>query len=235
MKEGLYQNLIPGTERETEMERIFVLLIGMMFLASCATTAPQKSVFLGEYYKKLQPVGEGGETKSWIKPGADFTKYKKVMVDYVIFSFADESEYKGIDADEMKKLADVASLALVNALKENFPVVAEPGPDVIRIRFAITDLKQSSPALSGVSSVIPVGAFISLVKEGTTGSWTGSGATAAEVMVLDSMTHEVLAAAEDKKVAGYTERSSKWGSAEEAFQFWGETITNRLLYLTKKK
>jgi len=217
------------------MQRIFATLIGMMFLAGCATTPPQKSVFLGEYYNKLQPIGEGGETKVWIKPGADFTKYKKVMVDYVIFSFADESEYKGIDANEMKKLADDASLALVNALKEDFPVVAEPGPDVIRLRAAITDLKQSSPVLSGVTSVLPVGAAISLIKHGTTDSWTGSGATTAELMVLDSMTNEVLAAGEDKQVAGYTDRSSKWGSAEDAFKAWGERIANRLLNLTKKK
>lgn len=217
------------------MRRIFVALIGITFLAGCATTAPHKSEFLGEYYQKLQPIGEGGETKSWIKPGADFTKYKKVMVDYVIFSFADESEYKGIDASEMKKIADAASLAFVNALKEDFPVVAEPGPEVIRIRTAITDLKQSRPALSGVTSVIPVGAAISLLKKGTTDSWTGSGATTAELMLLDSMTNEVLAAGEDKKVAGYTERFSKWGSAEDAFKFWGEMISNRLLDLTKKK
>ena len=37
-------------------------------------------------------------------------------MDYVIFALAPDSEYKGIDADEMKKLADAASLALVNAL-----------------------------------------------------------------------------------------------------------------------
>ena len=55
------------------------------------------------------------------------------------------------------------------------------------------------------------------------------------VMVLDSMTNEVLAAGEDKKVAEYEERFSKWGSAEEAFTFWGEIIANRLLGLTKKK
>jgi hypothetical protein len=157
------------------------------------------------------------------------------MVDYVIFAFAEEAEYKGIDGDEMKKLADGASLAIANAIKKDFPIVSEPGPDVIRIRTAIVDLKPSKPALSAVTSVVPVGLAVSLVKKGATSAWTGSGATTAEMMVLDSMTNEVLAAGEDQKAAGFTERFTKWGSVEEVFNFWAERLRGRMVALMKKK
>jgi hypothetical protein len=135
------------------MKKVFVLLMGLMFLAACGTTAPQKkSGFLGEYYNVLKPgLEEGGPKLIWMKPGVDFSKYKKVMVDYVLFAFAEDSEYKGIDGDEMKKIGDGASLALVNAIKKDFPIVSEPGPDVIRIRAAIVDLKPSKPGLSAVT------------------------------------------------------------------------------------
>jgi hypothetical protein len=217
-------------------KRVMAVVIGLVLVMSigCAT-APKPSGFLGEHYKDLKP-GEKGQAKLiWVKPGTDFTKYNKVMVDYVVFAFAEESEYKGIDADELKKIADSASLALVNAIKKQFPVVAEPGPDVIRIRAAIVDMKQSRPVLSGVSSVLPIGLGISIVKKGATGAWTGSGATTAEMMVLDSMTNQVLAAAQDERAAAFTERFTKWGSAEDAFEFWGERFTNRLVTMTKKK
>jgi hypothetical protein len=217
------------------MKKMFVLVVGMMLLAGCATTAPQKSGFLGEYYNNLKPgQGEGDAKLIWIKLGVNFTKYKKVMVDYVIFALAEDSEYKGIDASELKKIADAASLALVDALKKEFPVVAEPGPDVMRVRVAIVDLKQSSPVLSGVTTVLPVGLAISLVKKGTTDSWTGSGVTTAEMMVLDSVSNEVLAAGQDQKAAGFTERFTAWGSVEEAFKFWGERFTKRLVALVRK-
>jgi hypothetical protein len=36
------------------------LLMGMMFLASCASTKRPKTNFLGEYSKNLTPVREGG-------------------------------------------------------------------------------------------------------------------------------------------------------------------------------
>ncbi len=217
------------------MKKMLVIAIGMIFLAGCATTTSQKSGFLGEYYKNLKPgLGEGDPKLVWIKPGIDSTKYKRVMVDYVIFAFADDSEYKGINADEMKKIADKASLALVTAIQKEFPVVSEPASDVIRIRSAIVDMKQSRPVLSGVTSVVPVGLAISIVNKGATDSWTGSGATTVEMMALDSMSNEVLAAAQDQRAAGFTERFTAWGSVEDAFKFWGERLAKNMVMILKK-
>jgi hypothetical protein len=102
--------------------------------------------------------------------------------------------------------------------------VTEPGPDVARIRIAITGLKASKPVSSGISSILPTGMAVSLVKKGITGSWSGSGATSAEMEALDSLTYDTIGAAVDDRTAGYTERFSKWGSAEEAFKFWAERI-----------
>jgi hypothetical protein len=209
------------------MKKIFVLLMGMVFLASCAT-APPKTVFLGEYAKELKPGPKGGANLRWLKEGADFSKYNKVMLDSVVFALAGDSESKVIDPEAMKELGDKCNLALINAIKEKYPVVAEPGPDVVRLRFAITDLKQSRPVLSAITSVVPIGLGISIIKRGAVGSWTGSGATEAEVMALDSQSNEVIAAAEDEYKAGFTERFSKWGSAEDAFQYWGERVVKFL-------
>jgi hypothetical protein len=212
------------------MKKLLVLLIGLMVLAACATTPKYQGVFLPkEYADQLEP-GEKGTTGSlrWIRPGVDFAKYNKVMVDYVTFALAPDSDYKGINAEEMKELADAASLALVNAFKEKYPVVSEPGPDVLRFKFAIVDLKQSRPGMSVVSTVVPMGIGISLVKKGITGAWTGSGLTKAEALVIDSSTDQVVAAGYDDYSAKLTERYSKWGSVEDAFKHWGEIITQTL-------
>lgn len=128
-----------------------------------------------------------------------------------------------------------ASLALVDALKKEFPIASQPGPDVLRVRAAITDLKQSRPVLSGVTTIVPIGLAISLGKKGTTEAWTGSGATTVEMLVLDSVTNEVLGAGMDQKSAAFEERFSKWGSAQEAFVYWGERFTKRLVHLTRQK
>lgn len=218
------------------VETLLAMVIGLALagvVISCATPGsqtqetaaePQKTGFLGEYAQNLAPGPKGGAKMRWLKPGVDFAKYNKVMLDSVIFFFDDDSEYKGIDANELKKLADGFNLQLVTTLKERHPIVAEPGPDVLRVRIAITDLKQSRPGLSGISTVVPIGLGVSILKKGATGSWAGSGSTSAELMALDSLTNDVIAVAQDDRSAAFTERFTKWGSTEEAFKFWAERI-----------
>jgi len=102
--------------------------------------------------------------------------------------------------------------------------VAEPGPDVARIRFAITNVKPSKPGISAVTSVVPVGLAVSVAKKGATGGWAGSGETCAELLVFDSLTNDVIAMAWDQQQAAFESRFSKWGSANDAFKFWSERL-----------
>jgi len=199
---------------------IAALGVALALSVTACATAQKPSGFLGEYYKNLEPGPEGGVKRRWVKPGVDFSKYDKVMLDSVVFYFAPESEDKGIDPEVMKELSDVFHLELVNAVKDKYPVVGEPGPDVARFKFALTGIRQSRPVLSGVSSIIPVGLAASAIKKGATGEWTGSGATGMEVLVIDSMSNEVIGAGQDKQTAGFTERFSRYGSAKDAFTFW---------------
>lgn len=184
----------------------------------------QYSGFFGNpsVYDLLKPGPEGGAKLRWEKEGVTPRKYNRFMVDSVIFFLADNSDYKGIDPQEMKELADEFNKDLMAAFKGKYPIVAEPAPDVARIRIAITDIKPSRPGVSAVTSVIPVGLGISLIKKGATGGWSGSGETGIEVMVLDSMTNEIVFLAVDRQKAAFESRFSKWGSATDAFKFWSD-------------
>jgi hypothetical protein len=201
------------------------------FITSCASTGSTGKRsgpgFLGNYEQNLGPGPKGGAKMRWLKPGVDFAKYDKVILEHITFFLDDTSEYKGIDPSEMNELAQKCDMALVNALKDSYPIVTEPGPDVVRIRMAITDLKQSNPTMGTISTitmVTPIALGVNLIKKGATGTWTGSGATSSELMALDSMTGEVIAVAQDQKSAGFTKRYGKFDSVEEAFKFWGERL-----------
>lgn len=206
-------------------------VIGVVFSMSTAFAGdPPFSGFLGgpSTYEQLTPGPKDGAKLLWVKPGVDFTKYKKFMVDSVIFYLADEADHKGIDPQEMKELADAFNKELVAAFKGKYPIVAEPGPDVARIRIAITNIKPSKPGVSTITSIVPVGLGISLVKKGATGGWLGAGGTGAELGVLDSTTDAGILMAVDQQKAAFTERFSKYGSAHDAFKHWSERIANNI-------
>jgi hypothetical protein len=206
--------------------RVLVVVAFAIALAASAGYAadPKYSGFLGDYYKNLQPGPKDGAKERWVKPGIDFSKYKKLMIDSVVFYLADDSEDKSINAEEMKELQDAFNQELVTALKEKYPLVAEPAPDVMHIKIAITGVKKSSAARSTISTVLPVGLGLSLIRKGATGSWTGSGGTKAEFMAMDSTTGDVIAIAIDERTAGFTERFTSLGAAKDAFKAWAERI-----------
>jgi len=201
--------------------------IGLVFMATTVFAGDIPfSGFLGNptVYEQLKPGQEGQAKLRWMKEGAQTMKYNRFMVDSVIFFLAEKADYKGIDPQEMKELCDQFNKDLAAAFKDKWPIVAEPGPDVARLRIAITNIHPSKPGYSAVTSVIPVGMGISLVKKGATGGWSGSGDTCIEVMFTDSMTEEVLAMAVDQQKAAFEQRFTKWGSAADAFNLWSETI-----------
>ena len=177
------------------------------------------SGFLGSY-AGLEKGPEGGVAQRYLKPGVDFSKYKKLMVDSVVFFLADDAEYKGINAEDMKELSDTFNKAMIDALSKDYPLVAEAGPDVIRVRVAVTHLKPSKPGAAAVTTVMPIGLALSFVKKGVTGEYTGVGSTGIEAEFLDSLTNERIAAAVDEQAGGKLSGFEKWSASKEAFEFW---------------
>jgi hypothetical protein len=220
-----------NTRKEKAMKKAIIITIvaalGLLVAVPASYAEDIKySGFFGNpsVYALLKPGPEGGTKLRWIKDGVNPRKYDKFMVDSVIFYLSDQSDYKGIDPQEMKELADEFNKDIVAAFKDKYPIVAEPGPNVGRIRIAITNIKQSRPGVSTVTSIIPVGLGVSLVKKGATGGWSGSGETGVEMMALDSLTNDILILAVDNRKAEFEQRFSKWGSADDAFKLWSEMI-----------
>ena len=172
----------------------------------------------------LEPGPPGGARLRWLKPGVDFSRYQRVMLDPVVFFFAPDSEYKGMDPQELKALSEGFRRQTADALKKSYPLVAAPAPDVLRLRFAITDLRRNRPVLSDIMSEGPIGFGREEERVPAEDSWSGSGATCAEMVVFDSMTNEPVAAAKDEQATGLREKFTKWGSVEDAFHFWANRI-----------
>jgi hypothetical protein len=122
-----------------------------------------------------------------------------------------------MDAQELKSLSDDFHRQMVAPAKKRSPIVASPGPDVLRIRSIITDLRQNRPVLSDFTSDGSVGFGKDDSQNRYAQLRSVSGAPCAEFMLFDSMTNDVIAAAKDERKPRLKQKFTKWRSAEDAF------------------
>jgi hypothetical protein len=223
--------------------------------AAPAATAPAASTepMFGDYqakgflsdYSKISKTKDAEGSYEYVDPTADFSKYNKLLVDRIKIFFKDDSKYKGIDPDELKVLTDYFYEAINKAVGDAYPMVKEPGPDVLRLRVAVTDLVPNKPEASVATLVIPfawVADAGSGVAKGETGSTVFTGEATVEFEALDSVSSQQLVAHIEtetgkkydwakgvtKGVTGYMNAYSKWNYTKAAMDEWAHTLRVRL-------
>ena len=201
---------------------VSLLMIGVLgALMGCATQQKANSGFLGEY--PVFEAGQKGVDERYLKPGVDFAKYNRVMLDEVVFYFKSDADEKGIQPTEIKELSEEFYKAFLEELGDNYPLTDSPGPDVMRVRIAITDLERSRPVSGTMSTVVPIGLGVSILKKTTTGEYLGIGSATMEGEILDSTSNDRIGAVIDKKPGGKFD-IGKMSPAKSAFRFWAKRL-----------
>jgi len=210
--------------------RFGFLLAGILFLTGCAAggmTDVKKTGFL-ENYDQLTPGGDDRAALVYIKPGVDYKAYNKLMFERIVVLLSDSAEYRAVDPTTLKEMTDYYQNTLFNAFKDGYEIVDQPGPDVLRVRIAITQLTPSNPTANTLSTIIPVGMVVSGATRAVSGDNLGTGEAATEMEVLDSVSGERLAAAVDRRQGGKGVFRGKWEDTKEAFDFWAKRFRQRL-------
>ena len=212
----------------------FVLLSVAILLAGCAShqlKSYETSGFLGNY-ANFKVGSEGQPNLVYLNPNRNLRQYDKVLIDHVLVSFNPTSENQGVDPVQLTELTEKFHQALVTALKDRYRIVDKPGEGVLRIRTAITDIEPGSPVANTASTIIPVGAAISIIKKSTTGSNLAVGRASMEIELQDSLSGVRLAAAVDRREGGKKVVTGKWTAIEEAFEYWSHKLG---VWLDKEK
>ncbi len=196
-------------------------------------SATDRSGFLGDY-SELGPQ-EGYEVQEvYINPDAAWKSYDSVQIDSVTLWVNDETQ--SLEDGERQMLTDLLYKALNDKLTEKFKIVDRLGPNSIRVRAALTQVKGAKVALRTVSSIVPV-MFVVSSGVGLSGDVTNTVGTATlEAELLDSITGERLAATVDrragtKSVLAGSRTFEKWGDIQAACEFWALGLTRTLVRL----
>ncbi len=196
-------------------------------------------------YTGIKEVGDEGHAYRYRNPAMDGEKYNKLMIDRIKIWYKDDADYKGIDPAELKELADYFHQAIEAAVKGAYPIVSEPGPDVLRLRIAITDLVPNKPEASVVTLVVPflwIGEGGAGVAQGEAGSTPFVGEATVEMEALDSVTSQQAAAYIETHIGkkyhwnkgvgtatkDYLKAYSTWAYTKQAMDHWAQLIRERL-------
>jgi hypothetical protein len=157
-------------------------------------------------------------------PKADVKSYSKILIDPVIVVKASELDEK--DLENYQKLANNAFVYLNQELKQDYPITDSVGPNTMRLQMAIIDADTSKPVRNLLSTVMPIGIGLSIVKYAAVGKQSGVGEISGELKLTDASTGELLGAAVDRRVGGKAPQGiwDTWYNADEALKFWAKKV-----------
>ena len=222
------------TEGAWTRGRMVVLCLAVVVSACSATQQVPiqktdiKCGFLGADCDRLIAGDQGQAALRYVNPNANWTQYKKVLIDPVTFWGSDNTK---ISAEDQQTLTNFFYQAMREQLGKKFEVVDQAGPGVMRVQVALTDTEAATPGLRTVSMVIPQARLLNTLKYAATGTYAFVGGAQAEGKVTDSVSGQVLAEAVDKRVGGgavSTAAQWQWGDAENAMTAWATQMTDRL-------
>ena len=147
------------------MRTISILLSAVLCLPAAFAaegTFPVEEGFLSLDLDQLTLMveEEGGVDLIYRPAGAldRLAKYNKLMIDQPEIWLSPDSEFRGAKPDNIKAIADLIRERLTErVISRGYEVVDEPGPDVLYMRVALTDLYLKKEK-RGIWAYTPAGA-----------------------------------------------------------------------------
>ena len=196
-------------------------------LGGCAGSYQARSVDLKPDTILVNPdVFQKGEADQvlyrYVNPAVDFKSYTKVIIEPVLIY--KQAELDAGQLENYQKLANNAFVYLNQELATQLTVVTVPGPNTIRLQFAIVDAERSAPVRNLLSTLSPIGIGLNIVKYTITGKQMGVGEITAEMRATDAATGQLLAAGYDRRVGGKAAQGiyETWYNADQALQYWAK-------------
>jgi hypothetical protein len=199
-----------------------------MMLVGCGASYQARSVDVSESMLVNPSILEkGGDDQALYRyrnPDVKVGQYTKMIIDPVII--VKDAVLDDKERANYQTLANNAYAYLTQELQTDYQIVAAPEQGAMRLQFAIVDADTSKPVRNVLSSVMPIGIGVSLLKYGVTGKQSGVGEITAEIKLTDAMTGTLLGAALDRRVGGKDPKGiiDTWYNADQALQYWAKRV-----------
>jgi hypothetical protein len=195
---------------------VLVCVVGLLGAFGCATLNKTQSGFLSDYSNFVESQHFPGALVDNTNL-ALMNNYDKYIIDPVVLYYADPDKNKNVPQDVADDIASYFTSEIIKDLQDKYTIVDTPGPGVLRIRIAITDIAASKPALN----ISPV----------TKLTMAGAGGACMEGEAVDSVTGKRIAAFIDCRKGSewnITGGLTQWQYAKDACASWAKSFRQRM-------
>mgnify|MGYP000905695948 CR=1 FL=1 len=225
------------TLKSRSVAMLAVLTLAVVIAVSCTSTSRMRKTkatgFLGDY-SDLRKGQDNEAQMIYIRPNVKWAAYDKIIIDPITVYAIPGNPLADLPKEELNALVSYLYSATREQLGKDYQIVKTAGPGVMRLRIALTDAAGGKPVMGVVSSVVPVGMALSVLKTVITGSGTGTGSARVEMELIDTQTKIRLGAAVDGQSGNKRDffgSFSKWDDARDALDGWSVKLANRLTEL----
>ncbi len=189
-----------------------------LLVCGCASQKATRTGFLSNY-EALVSSADDGSSSSYTKPGMAQRRYTRFMLDPVVFEPPAGSAATLGEADISQLKMDLQS-AIRQSFKSRFEYTTQPGPNVLRVRFAITGVDKSNPSLNVALAILIVP--------------LANGGASTEAEVLDSRSGErlvaVVASSNGSLLKGeFSGFFSEFGHAKQHFAQQADVLRDKII------
>lgn len=205
-------------------------VLGMLLASPAgALAASQYSSQFLDIHPQLTPDPSRPGVMKWEKAGFNLAKYDRVMFAPLTMFVDPESQYKGLDSDDVRALATGFRDTIVRVLEPEIPVVDVPGKGVLYVTAALTNVRLRKKK-RGLLGYTPIGFVMTTAME-LAGKRISLENAALEMEIYDSATREPVAVIVDRHPSEKTNGGEEysWKSIEETMTLYAKRFKARWL------
>ena len=188
----------------------------------------QVSGFLGDYSGFTRVPGQP-DAWQWVRPGVNWRPYTKVLIPPVEVWLNPTAEYLAIQPDVYKQMTDTFRTLTAQEFRAGgYEVVDQPGPGVLKLRYALTGVTPERPGVTPLD-LLPIKMAVNAARAAT-GTDKTVIVVSGEVEARDGVTDERLYAevAVRRDYHLYLGKQLTWDDLRSGASNWAKLSRERL-------
>jgi hypothetical protein len=171
--------------------RILAVTVICLAMTACSSTTPVAYQGLSSV-QQLQQVKDDEKPFQYRNADTRLGDYTKILIDPVTIYDGHDAQFGSVSTEDRQIIADYMTAKFPQILGEKFPVVQTADPTAIRLHLTLTGIEKSTPVLSTISHLTPMGIVLNGGLQAAGSNGTSFGSISYAVELSDSVTNKLL-------------------------------------------